>query len=449
MDDLRARFASLDAIAVPDLRPEIDRRVAALPRSADIRVVASGLTWRAARAPRLAGVPALVVLAAVVSALLVTAVGMGWLRPVVTVPPSNAPTGPTSAPSPTVAEQPFVFYAVFDELLFSSSSWVMRADGTETHQLADGSPIGPFTPDGRSILGFGPNGLALWEVVGAEPAFIEHPLPQCQLAGCLGGRGHVLSPDGTRLAFVAAPEFNPPVGSDANYGPSVIAIFDLATGHVTRLESTATDWPNGANNGPSWSPDGKRLAFTRGDAWDRWPPVKGDREQSMVFVVNDDGTDLQEIVTRGLFPRGASWSPDGSRISFTTYDEWRQIDSGDIEDVRARSDRDIFTVRLDGADRQRITSDTTGSHDHRDSEILGAMAFSWTSESRIIFRRYLADGSVELWVMDADGQNQQRLDVTDVAGLTAAGCVVCPYPVIDRRTGPIAAYWQPDPSVQP
>jgi hypothetical protein len=87
----------------------------------------------------------------------------------------------------------------------------------------------------------------------------------------------------------------------------------------------------------------------------------------------------------------------------------------------------------------------------------GATAVSWTREGRIIFTRVprgyfsnFSNGTPEvvskLWVMDADGGNQQPLDQTDLGQLTAAGCVVCPYP---PNTGlwivdPLA-YWEPGP----
>ena len=38
----------------------------------------------------------------------------------------------------------------------------------------------------------------------------------------------------------------------------------------------------------------------------------------------------------------------------------------------------------------------------------------------------------ELWVMDADGADATRLPADDLAALTAAGCVVCPYPPMNN-----------------
>jgi hypothetical protein len=115
MDDLRARFASLDAVRVPDLWPEIERR-AGLP---SVRVVAAPPRLRratdlgaAVRRPR--NLRWALLLAAVLAAALIGAalmIGSGRLQPTIVLPvPSIAarlvlPTAslPLPSASPTVA----------------------------------------------------------------------------------------------------------------------------------------------------------------------------------------------------------------------------------------------------------------------------------------------------------------------------------------------------------
>jgi TolB protein len=55
---------------------------------------------------------------------------------------------------------------------------------------------------------------------------------------------------------------------------------------------------------PSWSPDGKKVAFLRG---------------FHLFVMNGDGTGLRDLTgAQGFLPSGQpAWSPDGSTILFS------------------------------------------------------------------------------------------------------------------------------------
>ncbi len=67
---------------------------------------------------------------------------------------------------------------------------------------------------------------------------------------------------------------------------------------------------------PSWSPDGRRIAFQayRSSTWQIW-------------VVNADGTGLQPVTSSAFDDREPAWSPDGTRIAFSSdrsgnYDVW-------------------------------------------------------------------------------------------------------------------------------
>ena len=60
-----------------------------------------------------------------------------------------------------------------------------------------------------------------------------------------------------------------------------------------------------------------------------------------LFVCRLDGSDLRQLTNDGFKNRGPVWSPDGSRIAFFT---------------NRAGDYDVWTIRADGSDAQRITT---------------------------------------------------------------------------------------------
>ncbi|HEY2841470.1 MAG TPA: hypothetical protein VGJ26_20090 [Pirellulales bacterium] len=104
------------------------------------------------------------------------------------------------------------------------------------------------------------------------------------------------SADGEQIAFDASPE----VGG----GPQS----HLFTATVKDPKKTLTDL--GPGNGPSWSVDGKTLAFFRHDK-------NPDEAKPGVWTMNADGSD-RKWLSEGVRPR---WSPDGSKLVFASKHE--------------------------------------------------------------------------------------------------------------------------------
>jgi dipeptidyl aminopeptidase/acylaminoacyl peptidase len=112
------------------------------------------------------------------------------------------------------------------------------------------------------------------------------------------------SPDGTRVAYTA------------NVGGKGFAVYviDATTGAKRALTDGARD-----DFQPRWSPDGTLLVF-----WSRRDDV---RTNADLYVVAASGGDATRLETRGGIDGESSdarWSPDGTRISFTTDTRGRQ-----------------------------------------------------------------------------------------------------------------------------
>jgi TolB protein len=141
------------------------------------------------------------------------------------------------------------------------------------------------------------------------------------------------SPDGKRIAFVSGRNtsiLNPQAGShiyvmDAN-GRNVVRL----TGHD---ENLMPDNLYGFSR-PTWSPDGKRIAFMN-----KWA----------IYVMDADGSNPIKVTNfYDYHPASSSlsWSPDGEYIAFD--DGTNDLEMGD---------ESIFTIRADGSDKKQLVTD--------------------------------------------------------------------------------------------
>jgi Tol biopolymer transport system component len=140
----------------------------------------------------------------------------------------------------------------------------------------------------------------------------------------------------------------------------------------------------------------------------------------------------------------SQWSPDGSLIVFTSYKNTLAPNTPERNSQRLQ---DIYIVRPDGSGLQRLTNDTALPLGTSDPGDFGAAFPAWTRDGRITFTRFPMppEPEFELWIMDADGSDAQRLHPSDAATLTALACVSCTYPGLTDLDVPNFAYWIPGP----
>ena len=65
-------------------------------------------------------------------------------------------------------------------------------------------------------------------------------------------------------------------------------------------KNLTNDHPAGGST-PSWSPDGKRIAF-----------VSGRDGNSEIYIMNPDGSELRNLTNNPAYDGGHSWSPEGN-----------------------------------------------------------------------------------------------------------------------------------------
>jgi Tol biopolymer transport system component len=135
--------------------------------------------------------------------------------------------------------------------------------------------------------------------------------------------------------------------------------------HLRRLTSTnLSAWEE--NTQPAYSPDGSKIAF-----------VNQSTGHLNIYVMNSDGTDVQDISNYNGDDQLPSWSPDGTKIAFT----------------REGDHTNIFTMGADGSDQTDVTN-YSGN--------IGDGTASWGPSGEIVFSSY-RHGSWGIYRIMPDG----------------------------------------------
>ena len=115
----------------------------------------------------------------------------------------------------------------------------------------------------------------------------------------------VVSPDGSTLAFVSTRE-----GGFANLWLQDLSSSDRPARPIAKT--------NAGSFRPSWSPDGKWIAFTsdRDTTRARWDGGWELVQSTALYIVRTDGSSLRRLTELGGYAGSPRWSPDGRRIVF-------------------------------------------------------------------------------------------------------------------------------------
>jgi Tol biopolymer transport system component len=205
----------------------------------------------------------------------------------------------------------------------------------------------------------------------------------------------------------------------------------LAGAAVSVLAASAPAAPAGpiVDSGPTWAPDGSRIAFWR-FSYSLTQDVKG------LYVVNADGGEPSRIVSESA--REPAWAPDGRTLAYSTEYSIRRVNadgsqrqtlSGKLRGtvwrplwspdgmhiafvrttfLKGRWQREIWVVRRDGRRLRRVATDVPFYPG------IDPIPFSWAPDSRRLVYVRLTKRATDLWVADIAGREPRRLLRTSV-----------------------------------
>jgi Tol biopolymer transport system component len=263
--------------------------------------------------------------------------------------------------------------------------WTAQPDGTgiEPFPGLSGYSVNPsWSPDGQRLVFTAlPEGGVLTPdggpraslyVINADGSDL-HRLTVCEQPPCWGDDDPTWSPDGRTIAFL--------------HNDDIYSI-ELDGTDLRRLTHSTT--PLGVGQ-PAWSPDGQRIAFIVLRA----PPDN----LPMIELVNSDGGGITRLARCSPVCSQPAWSPDGSTLLFN-------------------HNGDVAAMSVDGSDLRTLID-----CEHI-ADCVSAGTPVWSPDgAQIVFSVQGRDNDRQLYVMNADGSE--------------------PHPLIRKVSDDCCMAWQP------
>jgi Tol biopolymer transport system component len=205
-------------------------------------------------------------------------------------------------------------------------------------------------------------------------------LGSLQIEVISGGPPQVMtlpSPGTSRIAFTAVYGATITRLEETGYGKLVVRGYDGHDSELYLMNSDGTEVQQLTDNEvddwhPSWSPDARKLALRSFDG--------NDYE---IYSMNADGSGAKQLTFDDVDCHDPWWSPDGRRIVFGADDP-------------VGGDEEIYVMNADGSGRTQLTDNAIDD---------GSAA--WSPDGRV----FVYQSGNELWLMNTDGSDKHVLAI--------------------------------------